>query len=238
MQAKSFLITRGEGCLPSSLPCDYLYKVVHIHYLAGVKILSLLELFVLSTALGTDLVSVAIPIGMNRIRIRVIVRAAAVFALFHIVMILTGYHIGHWLGTVVARVGTYHIDWPVAAMQDWASIVGALVLAALGVHMIRENLVHNGLKTDLGHPLQGITLMALALSVSLDALAAGFSMGMMDVDLVKLSVILGMVIFCIAVAGLGLGRRFGRIIGKRAEIVGGLVLILLGIHIFWTALTT
>jgi manganese efflux pump family protein len=210
----------------------------HIHYHAGVKILSLLELFVLSTALGTDLVSVAIPIGMNRIRLRVIVRAAVVFALFHIVMILTGYHIGHWLGTVVEHVGTYHIEWPIAAVQDWASMIGALVLAGLGIHMIRENLTHNGLKADVGHPLQGITLMALAVSVSLDALAAGFSMGMMDVDLIKLSVILGMVIFFIAVAGLGLGRRFGRIIGNRAELAGGLVLILLGIHIIWTALTT
>jgi manganese efflux pump family protein len=200
--------------------------------------LSLLELIVLSTALGTDLVSVAIPIGMNRIRIRVILRAAVVFALFHIIMILTGYHIGHWLGTVVEHVGTYHIDWPAAEVQDWASIIGALVLAALGVHMIRENLACGGLKGNTGHPLQGITLLALAVSVSLDALAAGFSMGMMDVDLVKLSAILGLVIFFIAVAGLGLGRRFGRMIGNRAELVGGLVLILLGVHVFWMALTT
>ncbi|MDR3591057.1 MAG: manganese efflux pump [Negativicutes bacterium] len=200
--------------------------------------MSLLELFVLSTALGTDLVSVAIPIGMNRIRIRVILRAAVVFALFHIVMILAGYHLGHWLGTVVEHVGTYHIDWPAAAVQDWASMIGALVLAALGVHMIRDNLASSGLKEDMGHPLQGITLLALAVSVSIDALAAGFSMGMMDVDLVKLSAILGLVIFFIAIAGLGLGRRFGRMIGNRAELVGGLVLILLGAHIFLTALTT
>lgn len=200
--------------------------------------MSLLELFVLSTALGTDLVSVAIPIGMNRIRFRIILRAAVVFALFHIVMILTGYHIGHWLGTVVERLGTYHIDWPAAAVQDWASVIGAMVLGALGAHMIRENLSDGGARTNVGHPLQGFTLMALAVSVSLDALAAGFSMGMMDVDLVKLSVILGTVIFLIAIGGLGLGRRFGRLIGKRAELVGGVVLILLGIHVLWTALTT
>ncbi len=198
--------------------------------------LSLLELFVLSTALGTDLFSVAIPIGMNRVGLRVIFRSAAVFALFHIVMILTGYYVGHWLGLVVEHVGTYHIDWPAAAVQDWAGAIGALVLAALGLHMIRENIAVGSGETT-GHPLQGLALVGLAVSVSIDALAAGFSMGMMDVDLVKLSIVLGLVIFGVAVVGLGLGRRLGRFIGRRAELIGGVVLILLGVHVFWTAVT-
>jgi putative Mn2+ efflux pump MntP len=199
--------------------------------------LSVLELFVLSIALGTDLFSVAIPIGMNRVRLRVIFRSSAVFALFHIVMILTGYYVGHWLGLVVEHVGAYHIDWPAAAVQDWAGAIGALVLAALGVHMIRENTVARGREATGRHPLQGLALVGLAVSVSLDALAAGFSLGMMDVDLVKLSMILGTVIYGMAVVGLGLGRRLGRYIGGRAELVGGLVLILLGVHVFWTAVT-
>lgn len=199
--------------------------------------MSVLELFVLSTALGTDLFSVAIPIGMNRVRLRVIFRSAAVFALFHIAMILTGYYVGHWLGSVVEHVGAYHIDWPAAAVQDWASAIGALVLAGLGAHMIRENLAGSG-GAAAGHPLQGLALVGLAVSVSLDALAAGFSLGMMDVDLVKLSVVLGAVIFGVGLLGLGLGRRLGRVIGGRAELAGGAVLIGLGIHIFYTAVTT
>ncbi len=200
--------------------------------------MSLFELFVLSAALGTDLFSVAIPIGMNRIRLRIIVYAAAVFALSHVVMILTGYHLGHWLGTVVDHVGAYHINWPSASVQDWASAGGALVLGGLGVHMIKENLLNGQHRPTTGHPLKGLTLIALAVSVSLDALAAGFSLGMMDVDLIMLSIILGMVIFCVGILGLGLGRRFGRLIGKRAEIIGGLVLVVLAVHIFWTAVST
>jgi putative Mn2+ efflux pump MntP len=196
--------------------------------------LSVLELFVLSTALGTDLFSVAIPIGMNRVRLRVIFRSAVIFALFHIGMILTGYYVGHWLGAMVEHVGTYHVDWPAVAVQDWASAIGALVLTGLGVHMIRENAAGNG-RPAAGHPLQGLSLVGLAVSVSLDALAAGFSLGMMDVDLVKLSIILGAVIFSVGIVGLGLGRRLGRFIGGRAELVGGLVLMLLGAHVFWTA---
>lgn len=196
--------------------------------------MSVFELFILSAALGTDLFSVAVPIGMNRIRKMLIIRSAIVFAVFHIVMILVGYHFGHWLGGVVEHVGAYHIDWPIANVQNVATIIGALILAGLGINMIKENL--NGHEdTQSGNPLCGTTLLLLATSVSIDALAAGFSLGMIDVDLFRLSLILGVVIFCIAVFGLGLGRKLGQYMGKRAELVGGSVLTILGIHILWTA---
>lgn len=195
-----------------------------------------LELLVLSAALGTDLFSVAVPIGMNRMRRKIIFRAAVVFALFHIVLILAGYYIGHFLGSVMEKFSTYHSEYPLLVMENWASILGALVLIGLGIYMIRENVIGVVPHKNKAHPLQGFSLFVLATSVSIDALAAGFSMGMMDVDLVKLSIILGIVIFFIALLGLGLGRKVGRYIGGRAELVGGMVLALLGIHILWTML--
>ncbi|WP_245823773.1 manganese efflux pump MntP family protein [Sporomusa malonica] len=193
------------------------------------------ELFVLSAALGTDLFSVAVPIGMNKVRRLVIVQSAIVFAVFHIIMILAGYHIGHWLGTVVEHVGAYHIDWPVASVQNFATIIGALVLTGLGANMIREN-ISGQAEFSSGNPLHGGALIMLAASVSIDALAAGFSLGMIDVDLFQLSMILGAVIFVIALFGLGLGRKLGRYVGARAELIGGVVLVLLGIHILWTTI--
>lgn len=199
------------------------------------EVVSLFELFVLSAALGTDLFSVAVPIGMNKVRRLVIVQSAIVFAVFHIIMILAGYHIGHWLGTVVDHVGAYHIDWPAASVQNFATIIGALVLAGLGANMIRENFSGQA-EFSTGNPLHGGALIMLAASVSIDALAAGFSLGMIDVDLFQLSMILGAVIFLIALFGLGLGRKLGGYIGARAELIGGLVLILLGIHILWTTI--
>lgn len=197
--------------------------------------MSIFELIVLSAALGTDLFSVAVPIGMNKVRRLVIVRSAVVFAVFHIIMILVGYHFGHWLGTVVEHVGAYHIDWPAASVQNVATIIGALVLAGLGINMIRDN-VDTRSDTAPVNPLHGAALCVLATSVSIDALAAGFSLGMIDVDLLRLSIILGVVIFIIALLGLGLGRKLGRYIGERAELIGGMVLLLLGIHILWTTI--
>ncbi|WP_371372274.1 manganese efflux pump MntP family protein [Sporomusa aerivorans] len=197
--------------------------------------MSIFELVILSAALGTDLFSVAVPIGMNKVQRLVIVRSAVVFAVFHIIMILAGYHIGHWLGTVVEHVGAYHIDWPAASVQNIATIIGALVLAGLGINMIKDNVGANNESVPV-NPLRGTALCVLAASVSIDALAAGFSLGMIDVDLLRLSAILGGVIFVIALLGLGLGRKLGRYIGERAELVGGFVLVLLGIHILWTTI--
>lgn len=194
--------------------------------------MSILELFVLSAALGTDLFSVAVPIGMNKMRRLVILQAAFVFAVFHIIMLLAGYHIGHWLGTIVEHVGAYHIDWPAASVQNVATIIGALVLAGLGTNMIKESITEQG-DSSLTNPLHGGSLIMLAASVSIDALAAGFSLGMIDVDLLRLSLVLGIVIFLIALLGLGLGRKLSRYIGERAGLFGGLVLVLLGIHILW-----
>ncbi|MBP2652681.1 MAG: rane protein yebN [Firmicutes bacterium] len=198
--------------------------------------MSLLEVFVLSVALGTDLVSVAIPIGMNGVSRRTIFNAALVFALFHIVMILAGYYFGHCLGMMVEHVETYHINWPTAAVEDWTGALGALVLIALGVHMIKENFAGESTYKNATCPLEGLALVWLAISVSLDALAAGFSLGIMDVNLLKLSVILGLVIFGLAIIGLMLGRRLGHLIGARAELVGGGALLLLGLHVFWMAI--
>jgi len=202
----------------------------------GVGILSSVEFLVLSIALGMDLFSVTIPIGMKPMNLLVIFRAALTFAVFHIVLILTGYHMGHSLGAIIENLGADQIRYPMIVMQNWASILGALVLVGLGVHMIRENFHNEVEETGKSHPLQGFSLLLLAVSVSLDALAAGFSMGMMDVDLLLLSCILGAIIFSIAIAGLTLGRQVGQYIGKRAELMGGIVLIFLGLHILWQIL--
>lgn len=197
--------------------------------------MSWFELVVLSTALGTDLFSVAVPIGMNKVRRLLILRSALVFALFHIIMILIGYHIGHWLGSIVEHVSAYHIDWPAVNVQNFAVIIGALVLVCLGVNMVKDNMQGRKAVVD-SSPLQGATLVLLAASVSIDALAAGFSLGMLDVDLLRLSLILGSVIFVIALLGLGLGRKLGHYIGRRAELVGGSVLTILGVHLLWMAI--
>lgn len=200
------------------------------------KKLSILELLVLSLALGTDLFSLAIPIGMQRISLGAVFRSAAVFAAFHVFMILIGYYAGHWLGTALEHLGACHGAWPAAAVENTAAILGAAVLIVLGVHMMKNDLTAGAAHCPERDSLEGLALIMLAVSVSLDALAAGFGMGMIDVDLLMLSLILGTVIFSIGVAGLSLGRRIGRWLGVRTAFIGGAALTILGIHMLWTAI--
>ncbi len=189
-----------------------------------------LNLLLLSAALGTDLFSVAIPIGMTRVDKWAILRSSVVFACFHIIMILIGYYLGHWLGSLMEEVGNQQVLGPQTVIQNWADLLGAVILILLGLNMIRESLIHPA-AAHYSHPLQGWTLMVLATSVSIDAFAAGISMGMMDVDLIRLSLMLGSVIFIISLLGLSLGRQVGCYVGSYAEIIGGGLLALFGFHV-------
>ncbi len=193
--------------------------------------MSTMELIALSIALGTDLFSVSIPIGMNSIRSRTMIRAALVFAIFHIVMILFGYYLGYLTGNILGHLGKYHLGWSLHYVRNLASIIGALVLIGLGLHLVWINLLGDSGDNQPLNPLSGFSLIALAFSVSIDALAAGLGMGMLDVDLVKLSIILGTVIFCIALTGLLLGRRISGLLGEKCSLLGAVVLIYLGVHL-------
>jgi manganese efflux pump family protein len=155
------------------------------------------------------------------------------FSLAHVLLLLAGYNLGHILGHFIDHIGTHHNPFSRAMMQNWAETLGAVVLVLLGINMIWENIKGNEEEAypHPVNPLQGLNLILLAVSVSLDALAVGFGLGMLDIDLFLVSVVLGAIIFVIAVAGLLLGRRLGIIIGHRAELVGGIILVLMGINV-------
>lgn len=198
--------------------------------------MSNVEFFVLSAALGMDLFSVAIPIGMQRIRLKTVIRASAVFAVFHILMLLSGCYLGRLLGNLIDHLGAQS-GISLLMMEDWARILGASVLALLGLRMFMESCRKKSLERGVKkQPLGGIALLLLAFSVSIDALAVGFGFGMFDVDLVQLNLILGCVIFIISVIGLNIGRQAGKFLGERAEQIGALALLLLSVHILWNLL--
>jgi len=77
-------------------------------------------------------------------------------------------------------------------------------------------------------------LLALALTVSIDALTAGFGLGFLDgVALSLTTIIVGMVIFLMAVVGLLMGKQIDRWFGKNVTLVGGLLMVYLAIYFVW-----
>ena len=183
-------------------------------------------------ALGADAFSMSLAIGLSGIRKSMILRLSLVVAIFHVVMPLSGMILGQALGSIL---GLY------------AGWLGALVLIWLGGRMLykvfrpgiehfpfgeaRNALFQNNLSTNIS--LSGFGIYVLAASVSLDALSVGFSLGTIRADLFITVMIIGMTAGLMTVMGLVLGRVIGTRLGDKAEMLGGLALVLIGVKLLF-----
>ncbi len=106
------------------------------------------------------------------------------------------------------------------------------LLALIGGRMIFES-VHMSDEEKACRPdqTQGHRLLVLAVATSIDALAVGLSLGVVRSGIVYPAVIIGITSFVLTVAGAKLGPVVGRLVGKRAELAGGLILIGIGVKI-------
>lgn len=176
-------------------------------------------------ALGADAFSLALAIGLAGVGKRMAFRLSLTVAVFHIVMPLTGLWVGQTLGEAFGRV---------------AQGIGALVLLWLGGKMIWNAYAKRTDKEEslpgqlpAGVSLKGWGIYALGFSVSLDALSVGFSLGTASTPIGWTIFIMGVVAGLMTAAGLLLGRFLGVRIGERAEALGGLTLVLIGIRLFF-----
>ena len=102
------------------------------------------------------------------------------------------------------------------------------LLAAVGVRMVR------GAFTDEedGYSRLGLReLLVLGVATSIDALAVGLSLAFVPVNIVLAVTVIGVTTFCFSLLGVRLGQRSGTRFGTAAEVVGGVVLIGIGLHV-------
>ena len=76
----------------------------------------------------------------------------------------------------------------------------------------------------------------LSVATSIDALGAGLSLGLLKIDVISASIIIGLVSLILSVVGLMSGNRLSKRFGKRVEVLGGLILVLIGLRIVVTHL--
>jgi putative Mn2+ efflux pump MntP len=96
--------------------------------------------------------------------------------------------------------------------------------------MVRSGIDPNS-DSQKNDPSRGWTLVLLAFATSIDALAIGFSLGLVGVTIWYPAVVIGIVTGLVSWLGILLGNRLGAKFGKRMEIIGGIVLILMGVRI-------
>ena len=146
---------------------------------------------------------------------RPVFRLAFHFGLFQFFMPVIGWFAGI---TIVRYISAY---------DHWVAFG---LLAFVGIRMIRSGFDPTNAEQKID-PSRGWTLVLLAFATSIDALAVGFSLGVVGVTIWYPAVVIGLVTGLISWLGIYLGNRLGQKFGKRMEIIGGIILVLIGIRI-------
>jgi manganese efflux pump family protein len=162
-------------------------------------------------SLGLDTLGVSIGLGLSGLERRQQLRFGVSFALAEGFTPLVGF----LLGLAVAQ-----------AVGDVASFAGIIVLLAVGVYAIREAMREES--PDF-RQVSNWRLVVLALSVSMDELAVGFSLGLFGVPVPLAIAYIATQAFVVTIVGIKLGARLGELLAERAGLVSGLALTLLGL---------
>ena len=182
--------------------------------------MSLLEILLLAFGLSFDTFAVALAAGvcMPQLSWGQRLRIAGVMALFQGGLTVLGWVLGSEVSGYIAR---------------WDHWVAFLLLGLIGGKMLYEGLKRDGEGEDV-NLLSFKTLCVVALATSIDALMVGVGLAMVQLPWERMAlggVVIGIITALAALTGLWGGRRLGQGLGKKAEILGGLVLILLGVKL-------
>lgn len=180
--------------------------------------MSLLTIILVAIALGADAFSLSIGLGMGGITKGQIYIMSATVLVFHIVMPVVGVYAGGLVGTLVGRA---------------ASIAGALVLLYLGFKMLYGAFKQEEQEGPNVLLANTMGIIFLAGSVSMDALSVGFSLGTQRSSLGMAPLIIGVVAGMMTLTGLLFGQRVGNWVGEKAVILGGVILVGIGIRLFF-----
>lgn len=179
--------------------------------------MSFIELFLSAIALSMDAFAVAICKGLSQknVKWKHGVIAGVWFGGFQALMPLIGYLIGSQFAELVA------------AYTHWIAF-GLLVL--IGANMVREALFEKEeALPDCGFAMR--VMLPMAVATSIDALAVGVAFAGLSVRIVPAVLLIGVVTFAFSFAGVKIGSVFGARFEKKAQMLGGIVLILLGVKI-------
>ena len=180
--------------------------------------MSFFELTLLSVALSMDAFAVSVSEGirMTRLRHAHALKAALLFGAFQAIMPVIGFVAG-------TTVHAY-----IESIDHWVAMG---LLSFIGIRMIIEACRRSKCETAPACVSNTRTLIVFALATSIDALAVGISLAIQHADILFCAVIIGCITLAICYFGVILGRRLGCLFQKRAEIIGGLVLVGIGINV-------
>lgn len=176
------------------------------------------SILLLSVGLAMDAFSVALVagFGLGKVKLADSLKVSGTFGIAHIIMPTLGW----FLGSTVLEL-----------IQRWDHWIAFLLLAIVGGKMLREGLDENAGEIDAKELLGMTSLLMFTIAVSIDALAVGLSFSVQGLSIWVPSLYMGAGTLIFTFVGLNIGNRTGQRFGKRAQVFGGLVLILIGLRI-------
>ena len=177
-----------------------------------------LSILLIALGLSADCFAVAISAGLSKIRLSFLqqFRVSISFGAFQALMAYIGWLAGR---TVVDLISAY---------DHWVAF-GLLVL--VGGRMIWESFHHNVHRSRSLDISKGLPLLILSIATSIDALAVGLSLAFVELSIGTAALTIGIIALIVTAVGLFIGKQVSKLVGTRAELVGGLILIAIGLRI-------
>jgi putative Mn2+ efflux pump MntP len=174
-----------------------------------------LNLIFMAIGLAMDAFSVSVCKGMGQSRMQWhnALKAGLFFGIFQTLMPLLGY----WAGSRFEHL--------IEAADHWIAFG---FLGFIGGKMIVESF-RSDRPVDCSFGFRSMLILAIATSI--DALAVGISLGFLQTDIVRAVILIGSVTFVLSFAGVKLGHVFGSRFSSKAELLGGIILVLIGVKI-------
>ena len=171
-----------------------------------------IEIILIAVGLSMDAFAVAISKGLS---IKKSYKQSLViglyFGIFQALMPLIGYFLGFSFESIVTRIDHY---------------IAFTLLIIIGLSMILESN-----EDDIDNKIDFKTMLILSIATSIDALAIGVTFAFLKVNIVLAIFIIGIITFVICMFGVLIGNKFGKFLKNKAQIFGGIILILTGIKI-------
>jgi manganese efflux pump family protein len=177
---------------------------------------------IIAVGLSMDAFAVSLGVATNGTTKdnRSLIRLSFHFGLFQGLMTFLG-----WLaGSTIAHWINFFDHW-----------IAFILLIMVGVNMIRSGMSSEP-KVYQNNPTKGNLMVILSFATSIDALAVGLSLALIETPIVQTALIIGITTFILSIIGCLLGYRLGEKFGKRMEMLGGLILIGIGLRILITHL--
>ncbi|MGE7994152.1 manganese efflux pump MntP [Pseudomonas sp. NPDC089554] len=186
--------------------------------------MSPISLIFLALAMSTDAFAAAIGKGssLNKPRFSEALRTGLIFGVIEAITPIVGWGMG--------RVASQFVE-------SWDHWIAFTLLLVLGLHMIYNGVKQEGEEEAKPDSHSFFILAVTAVATSIDALAVGIGLAFIDVNILVAAAAIGIATTVMVTIGVMLGRVLGVIVGKRAEILGGVVLMLIGATILYEHLT-